>query len=551
MWLIRTTDGHILGPFDKEELRKLIIDKRIVFLDEVSESGKEWALIKNVEAFKDLALKTKYKLDESTVDMEVHEILRQEEPKKSSKPPRFKIDKTKLPIPELSIPVLKGKIVRKYIYVTFGILFLSIIGYFSYLALKSDAVETIEGPKVTETTDYFNRYYIRGREYEEGGLFKEAMENYRRAISAIPNHTGVRIRKAAIDLLVMNNVDEAGKALLELYSEANMGKVPDQDEQCDIKTFLGIMEYKKGNYQASLNYLNQALTSRPTNAYIYYNIGRLMFKQGNYSGAIEYFRNARKLSASISDTALYEGIAQFKNGKLKEAFNMFTEAQKQNHNMRELFTFAAYLAFKNGDKTKAYANIKKLLTIDPFYFKKEFTPLYQIERESFIDEEIAYIKELANSIEDIRQKEDLVCVLAIMSMIKGETYEGIKSLAILNKTESSEKFMTLGVLYFHQDRFEDAKQSIEKALELDYSNNIAHIYAGELALRKNDIGQARNHFTKAQSSDEQTSLYAITLLGDIYMNSGEQNAAIILWKKVLSMDSRYKPVWERLLKFKN
>jgi hypothetical protein len=36
LWLIRTTDGRILGPYPKNVLKEMISDKKIVFLDEVS-----------------------------------------------------------------------------------------------------------------------------------------------------------------------------------------------------------------------------------------------------------------------------------------------------------------------------------------------------------------------------------------------------------------------------------------------------------------------------------------------------------------------------------
>jgi tetratricopeptide (TPR) repeat protein len=111
--------------------------------------------------------------------------------------------------------------------------------------------------------------------------------------------------------------------------------------------------------------------------------------------------------------------------------------------------------------------------------------------------------------------------------------------------------MTSGIIYFHQQKYEDAKKKLDRSLELDYSNNLSHLYAGQVALKDNDLGQARNHFTKAQSADENTSLYAITLLGDIYLRSGEQNSAVVLWKKVLALDSRYVPAWERILSFSN
>ena len=552
-WLIRTTDGHILGPYDHSALRTLITDKKVVFLDEVSCDGDDWNLIKNISSFKDLALKTDYKLSESTVDIDVRDLDRTasgEERKDTSRPPIFKREK-RVPIP-VSLPdvVEITSSWKRPLIATAAVLVLVTVGTFIFIGVKGGSNKNHSAKYSNETSDYFNKYYIKGREYEEGGLFKEALDYYRKALAAVPGNSGVRIKKAAIDLMVLSNTNEAAKVLQELYAESNVGKVTDQEEQCDIKTFLGLLEAQKNNHQAAMGYFNQALAIRPTNAYIYYNIGRVLFKQQNYSGSIEYFRNSKKLAASLSDAALYEGLALLKLAKYREALQVFTEAQTQNPNMREFYTLGAYAAIKMSNVPKAYASIKKMLMIDPYYFKREFTPLYQMPKEELINEEISYVGEVIRGLDD-GQKAEGYCVAALLSLVKGNADEGFKILASAGQAEFSEKLMVAGILYFHQQKYEDAKKKIDKSLEMDYSNNIAHLYAGQLSLKNNDLGQARNHFTKAQSSDESTSLYATTLLGDIYIKSGEQNAAIVLWKKVLSLDARYTPAWERVLSFSN
>jgi len=36
-------------------------------------------------------------------------------------------------------------------------------------------------------------------------------------------------------------------------------------------------------------------------------------------------------------------------------------------------------------------------------------------------------------------------------------------------------------------------------------------------------------------------------MGDVLYKSGEKNTALLMWKKALSMDSKYTPAWERVL----
>ena len=45
--------------------------------------------------------------------------------------------------------------------------------------------------------------------------------------------------------MVLYITDDASKLLQELYAESNIGKITDQEEQCDIKTFLGLFGIRK------------------------------------------------------------------------------------------------------------------------------------------------------------------------------------------------------------------------------------------------------------------------------------------------------------------
>ncbi|MFH1223414.1 MAG: tetratricopeptide repeat protein [Pseudomonadota bacterium] len=556
-WLIRTTEGNIKGPYDFIKLRSLISDKKVVFLDEVSRDGEDWELIKNIDIFKDLALKTDYSLSESTVDVDISTLKRRE-----PKPPVFKKDKKPVSHrtppkkrPEImyeeDIVVTQKRPLSKWIpvFAAGAALVLFVSGLVYYSAKKTSQRNIFEkADTLSAGSDFFNKYYIKGRELEEGGLYKEALQYYHRALAAKQDHSGVRARKAAIDYLIMGNQATAGKTLQELYNDTNIGKISDQEEQCDIKNFLGIIEAKKGNYQSAYGYFNQALVIRPTNAYIYYNIGRILYKQESYVAAVEYFRNAKKLSSSFSDAALYEAVVLMRLTRFREAYQVFSDAIAQNPNVREFYTFGAYSAFKAYGADKAFNMLKKLLSLDPYYYKKEFTPLYQIDNDRSIKDEIVFVNEIIKSLGEA-QKTQVGYALAILYLVDDNTDAALKLLPKDEQKSDSNAQLVSGMISFHQEHYSDAEKSINKSLELDYSSSLAHLYAGLLFLRQNDLGQSRNHFTKAQSTDEATALYAMVMLGDVLYKTKYTNEALMLWKKVISMDSHYTPAWERVLNF--
>ena len=138
--------------------------------------------------------------------------------------------------------------------------------------------------------------------------------------------------------------------------------------------------------------------------------------------------------------------------------------------------------------------------------------------------------------------------LSILYLVKGTPDPASKLLdADIYKKDDSIKLMIEGIIEYNRSNRKEAKDYLSQSLAIDYSNQVAHLYTGIISLEDNDLGQARNHLMKAQAEDEYTSLYAITLLGDVLYKSGEKNTALLMWKKVLSMDSKYTPAWERVL----
>jgi tetratricopeptide (TPR) repeat protein len=216
---------------------------------------------------------------------------------------------------------------KKLVLVTAGVALVLVWSLSLYFIRGFGSGTKISSSSMTNSgSEVFNRYYIEGREFEDGGLFTDAIRDYTKALGIRPGHSGARIRKAGIELSVLGKREDAQEALEQLYSEVNIGKITDPEEQTDIKTFLGILEYKKGNMQSAVGYFNQALATRPTNPFIYYNMAMVFIKQDKYLAAIEYLKNAQKLLPAFSDAVVFEGLALMKLGRLSEAYKVFSEA---------------------------------------------------------------------------------------------------------------------------------------------------------------------------------------------------------------------------------
>lgn len=534
-WLIRTTNKKILGPYDTNKIQKLILDKKIVFLDEIAKPGRSWELIKNITSFKNIALDTGYDLDEATVDFDYSKISQTPTPIMSTnKYDKQVVNSRKL---RLMTPSRSYYFSYKKIFPTLGILFIIILSFSIYRTYRKDKLNIVNNYQAEELD--FNKLYIKAREYEEGGLFEKARTLYEKALTYRPNHPSARIKKLAIDLRLSKNLDSIEKELQILYADSNLGKIPDMDDQTDIRIFLGILETKKRNYNSALAYFNQALAIKPTSAFIYYNIGRILFIEKKYSESIEYFRNAQKLSPSFIDAILYEAKALLEMKEYEMAHMLFASSTLQNIYLREFYIIGAYAAVKARNESTAISLLKRYVFSDYMYNEKLLTPLYQIERADLLDECLEYLEQVEKQITD---KTWVLYAKASIYSLKGD-YKEAKSIV---QSNNSTDMSILSFINYQEKDYDNAFENAQKALEIDYSNVLAHIYAGKVMFIRKNWGQALNHFTKAQSMGGSIGTEAKYLEGEVYDQYGKKDEAIIIWKKLLSQNPKYKIVWEKL-----
>lgn len=549
MWLIRTISKEIIGPYNTSEVEELILKKKIVFLDEISKSTSDWELIKNIDDFKDIALEAGYDISESTKSIDISDSTARKDVynKRTPIPPKF--DKTVIDPRKYRYEYLRGKpsFLKSKPFIAIASILIIFIFYFGIKRVISyrNSIDFKYGKSSTYET--FNKLYIRAEDYSKGGLFRKARDYYEKALKLKPAHSGIRIKKLAIDLYLNENLKSVEEKLKKLYAESNIGKIPDQYEQSSIRTFLGLLETKKGNYESAMDYFNQSLSIKQTNAHTYYNMGRITYEKKQYKKALEYFRNAQKLTSNFLEAILYEGLCLIKIGRTTEAYSLFSSSVLQNLKLKEFYVLGAYASIKVGNKLTAISLLKKVTSFDFFYKDKTFIPLYQIKRDDLSKEMFTYLNYIKENL-DSSDRKWADYIKASFYIVKNDFNSARK---ILQSYNTSVALSMLGVIDFKDRNFNASKEKIKLALEKDYSNVLAHLYMGKLMMDGKNLGQALNHFTKAQSESGTINIEATLLKGDVYLKYNKSDEALIIWKKVLSIDYRYSPAWERILKIKN
>ena len=104
------------------------------------------------------------------------------------------------------------------------------------------------------------------------------------------------------------------------------------------------------------------------------------------------------------------------------------------------------------------------------------------------------------------------------------------------------------MVFFYKKEYKKSDEYLQKTLEVDYSNSIAHLYRAKIAFNDGKLNQALNHSIKAQVGD--FPFYsAILLQGDVYSKYNQNSEAMILWKKIVKKEPKYYPAWKRIKKY--
>lgn len=556
-FLVRTAEGNILGPYSTKELNALVENKIIVLLDEISLNGSEWLFLKDIELFKSAMEKSSYELDEKTMNISTKII------HKGDLPPTFvenNINKTtdkqveKSDIREIfnkeffeeqsnnAINEKSKNFFLKQSFVAISILvtvFLSIFVYDGYIKnkfVKGATASTIDDEKFS-----FNDYLLKAKEYQQTGLFKEADKFYIKSLEISPKSSPARLYHAGIALVEENNLSLAQTILAKLETEINMGQITEKNLKTDTNIFLGLLAMKLDKQENAVNYFKKAIAIDHSNKSAFYNLGVLYFKNENYDIAIQYFNSILEIDANNTDAMMYKGLISLFKQKYKEAAETFRKVTLKYPYGSMPYIYEAYAWYKLNDLSKTQELIKNITNLEPFFGGKLAKKLrYLTLKEKLVKYEKEFLDEISSA-KEILKNPDIYVVQAFV-LAEEEDYKIAKKILvkeIKRFDENSSLFASLGMLYYKEKNNKAAMHYIEKALMFDYSNALAHLYAALISLEdENTLTQALNHGIKAYTSNN-LFLFALMIQGDVYYKLKQTSEAMILWEKVLSLESRY------------
>ena len=343
-----------------------------------------------------------------------------------------------------------------------------------------------------------NELYERGYYYFYYDVYDTAVEYFEQVLSLDSDHynsnfylgisLGVGLEKYEEGLYYIN------KSFL-LDSTNNLSH---------IYWLRGNFYFDMGKYDISIKELTMSINLDPTEKNVYYNRGMAYNRIGEFEKAISDFTKAIELGNLSPDDYYERGFAWYMLGKYQEAISDFNNCEKLGGDYPEINYFM-------GEMTYEYLYFQNAIE----YFK-------------------TYLQEGNNEIRRLHS----IFKIGVSYYYLGEYNNAFIQFNELQKYEPDYlgTFIYKGMTYMATGDYQNARQNLEKAIEIDSHNRLALLQLGNLEYLTNNPDKGYGYFNKAklyaEKEKDEMILYGLaesyTILGDTLSALASINNVIVI-----------------------
>ena len=178
----------------------------------------------------------------------------------------------------------------------------------------------------------------KGVDYAAQGKFKEAKEEFARALKVDPSFGPAK---------------RASKVMKDVSDQ----KI---ESQTAVHYFKGISYAINGQYDQAISHYNQAIEINPTfaNAYISRGVAYAQ-SRGQYDQAISDFSKAIEISPQFAKAYKDRGFAYYKKGQYDQAISDYSKAIEINPRFADAYFNRAVAYYSKGEYEKAWGDVHK------------------------------------------------------------------------------------------------------------------------------------------------------------------------------------------------
>ena len=193
-------------------------------------------------------------------------------------------------------------------------------------------------------------YNSRGLAYERKGLFKEAIEDFDRAIILNPSDYFAYNNRGT----VLGTIGQYDSALKDFNMAIDL--VPDYYQAYDNRAFTF---EKMGQFKKAFEDYHTAVTLNPSFQEAFYHLGGLYYKMGLYNEAIQTLNKSIDLNPNDAEAHSNRGSIYILNGQPVKALKDYNEAIALNQNFTTAYVNRGNLYLKSGRKDLAFADFQR------------------------------------------------------------------------------------------------------------------------------------------------------------------------------------------------
>ncbi|MFO0946489.1 MAG: tetratricopeptide repeat protein [Planctomycetota bacterium] len=337
-----------------------------------------------------------------------------------------------------------------------------------------------------------------GIAYRQGRL-ADALELYSRVPRLNPTLAATHLSRVQNNLgLVYSSLGKPEEAIRHFEMSVNSNPTT-----ADVHNNLGLVLESQGRFDLAIQSFQNAVRQNKDSSISHYNLARLLKRTGNESQAARHFRTAFQLQPDLFQARTQYGAYLAKQGKTKEAIRQFELALRLNPRFAEAHHYLAKTLGSLGRPQDAAAHFQAALEILPTYVEARTDLAQFLLANGNPDEALEQLRVvlnlqpgpgsqllLARALETLRRMPEavhyyraawianprdlatanhLAWILATNPDDKirsGTESRMIAKQLCVNESNNAEYWATLAAAQAELKQFEDAKQTVQKALAI-------------------------------------------------------------------------------------
>ncbi|MCK4549185.1 MAG: tetratricopeptide repeat protein, partial [Candidatus Krumholzibacteria bacterium] len=392
---------------------------------------------------------------------------------------------------------------------------------------RGELDESLEmlGRAIGLNESYFEAVCFLGIVLHEKGRIEDADTVFKRALELGADNPG------PISKFLSDHI--AGRST-EIPPLARLREIMYTDTDFDSLMREGVESYNTGHYERAIELFNEAAGLHPDYADVRFKLGLSMLRHGNHEEARAQLLESLRINDHYTEARFYLGVSYLDEKLYREALPHFKRAVLEKPGYADLQCYLGSTYFYLGELKKARAVLDQALELSPGYPKARY--YYGLLLYALGEKKDA-VEYLSGGIPEIERPGAANINLALVYLKEGNLEEAMVVLkeVLAAGGESADVLYFLGEVYMRMSRFDEAEELFGRALDINPSFLRAREKLAVLLVRREDYKGAEEIL--GNNGDDFADVFKI--MGDIKYFRGELDAAEVLYRKSLDINSEY------------